>query len=149
MALVMPGSIRERLGVIPLRIAGARILYLGFAGRVDAAAALAVERMTGLQVECGLLSDADAAECQEGLRAAVPVECAVERVAHVDVLAERMLAALGAAQPVEAKVVRIGQDLWMRMWLEPAAMAAEGSGQASAEDVVDRVYRLDGRDGLL
>ncbi len=42
---------------LPLRVAAGRILYLGFEDRLDPALALAVERMTGLRVESGLVRE--------------------------------------------------------------------------------------------
>ncbi len=57
MALVMPGIFVEQFGMLPLRIAGGRILYLAFEDGLDASAALAVEQMTGLKCESGILNE--------------------------------------------------------------------------------------------
>lgn len=58
MALVMPKVFVEKLGLLPLCVAGSRILYLGFADRLDASAAFAIEQMTELKVESGVVEGA-------------------------------------------------------------------------------------------
>ncbi len=53
MALVAPRTFTQKFGMLPIRVAGSRILYLGFEDRLDAASALALEQMTGLKIESG------------------------------------------------------------------------------------------------
>jgi hypothetical protein len=55
MSLVMPKVFVEQFGVLPLRVAGSRILYLGSTNRLDASAALATEQMSELKVESGVI----------------------------------------------------------------------------------------------
>jgi Type II secretion system (T2SS), protein E, N-terminal domain len=55
MSLVMPRIFVEEFEVLPLRVAGSRILYLGSSNRLDAATALALEQMTELKVESGVV----------------------------------------------------------------------------------------------
>jgi hypothetical protein len=57
MALVMPGVFVEEFGMLPLRIAAGRILYLAFINGLDASAARAVEQMSGLKCESGILRE--------------------------------------------------------------------------------------------
>ena len=140
MALVMPRALREASRVLPLRLAADRILYLGFEDGVDPAVALAVERMTGLQVESGLMSAEDYSRSEVRLRERQSVECENEIVATLDALTLRMAAALSASQPVDARLVRVGDQYWMRMWLEPAATAEGSRLPRTGEDVVDRLY---------
>ena len=53
----MPRLFVDAFGALPLRVAAGKILYLGFEDRLDPALALALERMTGLRVESGLVQD--------------------------------------------------------------------------------------------
>ena len=55
MALVMPRQFVEEFGVLPLRVAGSRLLYLGWEDRLNASVAYAVEQMSGMKVESGLV----------------------------------------------------------------------------------------------
>ena len=71
---LLPRLFVDAFGALPLRVAAGKILYLGFEARLDPVLALAVERMTGLRVESGLV--------QESLFRAGPyahAECEVSR----------------------------------------------------------------------
>ena len=54
---LLPRLFVDAFGALPLRVAAGRILYLGFEARLDPVLALAVERMTGLRVESGLVQE--------------------------------------------------------------------------------------------
>ena len=53
----LPRLFVDAFGALPLRMAANRIVYLGFEDRPDPALALAVERITGLRVESGLVEE--------------------------------------------------------------------------------------------
>ena len=54
---LVPRLFVDAFGALPLRVAAGKILYLGFEDRLDPALALAVERITGLRVESGLVQE--------------------------------------------------------------------------------------------
>jgi hypothetical protein len=142
MALVMPRIFVEEMGLIPLRVAGSRILYLGFEEKLDASAGLALEQMTELQVESGLVSSAQFKVARSRLLDCEGVEAKVESVSDTDTLAARITAVLEQKQPVASKLLRVHGYLWLRMWLEPAVLGTVGNLPASAEDVNDHVFAL-------
>lgn len=92
MALVMPRIFVERFGLLPLRVAGSRILYLGFSDRLDASAALAAEQMTELKVESGVVDGAQFETARARLLACDGVEMKVEAVEDKDAMAARITA---------------------------------------------------------
>jgi hypothetical protein len=47
----------DAFGALPLRVAAGKLIYLGFEDRLDPVLALALERMTGLRVESGLVRE--------------------------------------------------------------------------------------------
>ncbi len=55
MTACVPRLFVDAFGALPLRVAAGRLLYLGFDDRLDPVLALAIERMTGLRVESGLM----------------------------------------------------------------------------------------------
>ncbi|MGB0052775.1 MAG: hypothetical protein WBQ02_11070, partial [Terracidiphilus sp.] len=57
LTVVLPRLFVDAFGALPLRMAANRIVYLGFEDRPDPALALAVERITGLRVESGLVEE--------------------------------------------------------------------------------------------
>lgn len=141
MALVMPKLFIERFGLLPLRVAGSRILYLGFADRLDASAAFATEQMAELKVESGVVEGASFEAARSRLMACDEVEMKLEALEDRDAMAARITALLEQKQPIASRLVRVHQYFWLRMWLESGALGrAAGSLPATSDDVKDHVF---------
>ena len=96
MALVVPKIFVQKLGMLPLRTAGSRILYLGFSERLDASAAFATEQMSGLKVE-SVVVDADQFETARGkLLICDGVDIKLETVDDKDAMAAKINCGLRA-----------------------------------------------------
>ena len=145
MALAVPRVFVEEFGVLPLRVAGQRILYLAFEDRLDASAALAVEQMTELKVESGLMDGAQFREARATLLRCDAVEANLEAVTSTASLAARITAILEQKQPVSARLVRLRQYYWLRTWLESGAMGSNGSLPRTSEDVSDHIFTIGAR----
>jgi hypothetical protein len=145
MALVMPKIFIERFGVLPLRVAGSRILYLGFADRLDASSALAMEQMTELKVESGVIDEVQFEAARSRLLACEGVALKLETADDKDAMAARITAILEQKQPVASRLVRVHQDYWLRMWLESGTVGRAGSLPVSKEDVKDHVFTIGSR----
>lgn len=140
MALLVPRALVERLGMVPLRIAGGRILYLAFEDRLDASAAFAMERMSGLKVESGLVDGARLKVARQRLCECEFIEAEYEQAADIESMSRKMALALGKMQPMASRLVRVHQIYWLRMWLETGAMSTRDGGvPTTREDVVDRI----------
>jgi len=142
MALAMPPTLRALCGVAPLRVAGGKILYAAFDENVDAAAAFALERMSGLRVESGVMPRGDFSQAVAMLDDAAAVKCREYDVADRGEMVERVVDALQKLQPVASKMIRLRDRYWMRMWLEPRAVGKNGMLPGTGEDVVDLVMRV-------
>ena len=142
MALAVPRVFVKEFGVLPLRVAGQRILYLAFEDRLDASAALAVEQMTELKVESGLMDGAQFREAQAALLRCDTVEANLEAVTSTASLAARITAILEQKQPVAARLVRLHQYYWLRTWLESGVMGGNGSLPRTNEDVDDQIFTI-------
>jgi len=136
---MMPRLFLDAFGALPLRVAAGKILYLGFEERLDPALALAVERMSGLKVESGLVQDSvfRAAHART-LNAPFP------RVKLVEAASEPAIAAalsriIEQALPVDSRLVRVHDCLWLRMWLR----RQQGS-IPDVEDIRDVIYTAGG-----
>jgi hypothetical protein len=116
---LLPRLFVDAFGALPLRVAAGKILYLGFEGRLDPVLALAVERMTGLRVESGLVQESlFRAAHANMLNARFPVVELIEassEPALVRALAKRV----ERARPAESRLVRVHDCLWLRMWMRP------------------------------
>jgi len=119
LSVLVPRLFVDAFGALPLRLAAGRLLYLGFEDRLDPVLALSVERMTGLRVESGLVAGSLFRPGHTRmLTARFPsvelIEAATEP-ALVQVLAKRV----ERVRPVESRLVRTHDCLWLRMWLRP------------------------------
>jgi hypothetical protein len=142
MALVMPGFFVEKLGLMPLRIAGGHILYLAFEDHLDASASLAIERMAGLKVESGVLNEIQLRAARSRLLDCDSIETKLEAVSDVDTLAGRITAILEQKQPVASRLVRLHQYYWFRVWLEDGTIGKSGRLPVSREDMCDFVFSV-------
>jgi hypothetical protein len=142
MALTVPKIFVEEFGVLPLRVAGHRILYLAFEDRLDASAALALEQMTELKVESGLMDSAQFREARATLLQCDAVESNLETVSTTVSLAARVTAILEQKQPIAARLVRLHQYYWLRTWLESGALGNDGSLPRTREDVSDHIFTV-------
>jgi hypothetical protein len=113
---LLPRLFIDAFGALPLRVAAAKILYLGFEDRIDPALALATERMTGLHVETGLVQGsffrpAHALALESRFPSVELIEAATEQA-----LALALTKAVEEARPVEARLARIHDCFWLRIW---------------------------------
>jgi hypothetical protein len=145
MALALPRVFVEEFGVLPLRVAGQRILYLAFEDRLDASAALAVEQMIELKVESGLMDGAQFREARATLLQCDAVEANLETATSTASLAARITAILEQKQPVAARLVRLRQYYWLRTWLESGAMGSNGTLPRTNEDLSDHIFTIGAR----
>jgi hypothetical protein len=144
MALTMPKMFVERFGMVPLRVAGSRILYLGFEERLDASTTFAMEKMTELKVESGLVTAAQLQAARSRLLECQEVEVRQESAPDKDTMAARMTAILEQKQPVASRMVRVHQYYWLRLWLESGSFARKGTLPSSREDVNDYLFTSGG-----
>ena len=143
MALAVPRSLMEAHGIVPVRIGAGRMLYLASAHRPDASAAFAVERMSAVKVENGIVDPAEWTKARDRLRECDFVSESMEWVADAETLARKMSSTLIGLQPRAARMVRVHQFYWLRLWLETGAMTGgDGGVPRTKEDVIDRIYRL-------
>lgn len=121
MAPALPRLFADAYGALPLRVAAGRMLYLGFEDRPDPVLALAVERMTGLRVESGVVEGSRFRTAHMRLlEARFPAVELVETASEAALV--RVLArVVERARPVESRLVRVHDCLWLRMWSRPQA----------------------------
>ncbi|HXE06834.1 MAG TPA: hypothetical protein VN612_02980 [Acidobacteriaceae bacterium] len=143
MALAAPREIIERTTMFPLRISRQGSLRVAFADRPDPVAAFALQRMTGLKVESGVLAHAEWKAAREGLLGCQPVRCSVEQLPDQETLSRRIASDIAGMQPRRSRLVRIHQVFWLRMWLEDVVLREpSGTIPFSREDMLDRVYSI-------
>jgi hypothetical protein len=113
---LLPRLFVDAFGALPLRVAAGKLVYLGFEDRLDPAVALAVERMTGLRVESGLVPGSQFRPTHSRMLEAKfpPVE--LLEASSEPALVRALTRAVERKKPVESRLVRVHDLLWLRMW---------------------------------
>jgi hypothetical protein len=102
-------------------------LYLGFEDRIDPVLALAIERITGLRVECGLVQGSLFREAHARmLSASFPLAELIEPGGE-PAMVQALSKAIERVRPANARLVRAHDCLWLRMWLPSGSKAGLGS----------------------
>ncbi len=128
MTAVMPRLFVDAFGVLPLRIAGGRLLYLGFEDALDPVLALAVERMSGLRVESGVVAGSSFRQAHARmLDARFPSVELIEAVS-APAAALALARSVEKAKPGAGRLVRMHDCLWLRLWERAGVGAEPGSG---------------------
>jgi len=138
MASLVPRLFLEVFGVLPLRQAGTRLLYLGYADRIDRCVDFAIERMTGLRVEAGLVDGAEFGRAHARILDEVFPPARLIEAEGREALAASFTRIIEAAKPTESRLVRIRDYYWLRMWRRGAGMEARPD---SVEDVLGSLVR--------
>jgi hypothetical protein len=117
LASLMPRLFLDAFGVLPLRIAADKLLYLGFEQSPDPVLAFALGRMLELRVESAIVPSSLFHGAQRKMLAAefpaIQLAEAVSESAAAHLLARTM----ERFQPANARLIRIHDCLWLRMWL--------------------------------
>jgi hypothetical protein len=142
MALVLPKLFVQELNLLPLRIAASRLLYLAFEDRLDASSAFALQQMTDLKVESGLVEGEALLRARERLLGCEFVPTTQESVRDSEQMIVRIGEVLEERQPIAARLVRVQRYYWLRTWLEAGSQGVAGTVPASTEDVSDTIYRM-------
>jgi hypothetical protein len=123
---VMPRLFVDAFGALPLRLAANRLVYLGFEDSLDPVLALGLERMSGLRVETGLVHGSRFRPAHARmLDARFPPVDLIE-AASPAAAAHALARSVERARPGAARLVRVHDCLWLRMW-ERAGEAAVGA----------------------
>jgi hypothetical protein len=116
---LLPRLFLDAFSALPLRIAASKLVYLGFEDRLDPGLALALERMSGLRVECGLVRGSHFRPAHNRMLdtkfPAVELLEAASEAAAVRALSR----AVERVKPIDSRLVRVHDCLWLRLWLRP------------------------------
>jgi hypothetical protein len=144
MALLVARELVRSYEFLPLRLAADRILYLAFAGDINRSIAYSMEKMLGLRVENGQLSDNLYTKMRGEL---FDVEFAGEQVhkmPNLSFMAEHIATEMERKQAANSKLVRMHNHYWLRMWFHSKfASGTEKQLPDHATGVRDYIYQID------
>ncbi len=114
---LMPRLFLDAFGVLPIGDVSDKILYLGFERSLDSVLALAVSRISGMRVESAIVPSSlfHKAQCNL-LRAEFPTAQLAEAVSE-SAAVHLLSRSIERNQPANARLVRVHNCLWLRMWL--------------------------------
>lgn len=135
----IPRLLPESFGFVPLRITLSGTLYLAFEDRIDHSLALALERMTRLRVESGLLSGSEFQLAQKRMQQSRFPRARVIEAGNLDLLAEAFTRRIEEDKPVEARLVRMRDLFWLRLWQNHDADVADSTLGSGVQDVIGSV----------
>jgi hypothetical protein len=113
---LVPRLFVDAFGALPLRVAAGKLLYLAFEDRLDPVLALAVERMTGLRVESGLVPGSLFGAAHTRMLNSKFPSVELLEASSEPALVQALAKAIEKARPAASQLVRIHDCLWLRMW---------------------------------
>ena len=134
----LPRFLAETMGTVPVRIARGRLLYLACSQRVDRSLAYGLERMSRLRVVAGVVRDPEFRTAQARYLAAEPPPTRILEVASTTILARALTRVVESEKPAEARLVRIHETWWLRIWRQGSRRSTL-SASAGVEDTLARV----------
>lgn len=123
LTVLLPRLFIDAFGALPLRIAAGQLLYLGFEERLDPVLSLAIEQMTGLRTESGIVRGSLFRAAQTRmLNARFPAVELIEATSE-SAAVHAMTRSIEKTRPVQARLVSAHECLWLRMWTRrPSAL---------------------------
>lgn len=116
---ILPRLFVDAFGALPLRVAAGKLAYLGFEDRLDPVLALSIERITGLRVECGLVQSSSFRPAHSRMLDAKFPAVELLEAASEPALVRTLTRTIERVRPVESRIVRVHDFLWLRMWTKP------------------------------
>lgn len=134
-ASALPRLLSSATGALPVRAAGGRMLYVAFSRGIDRTLSYALQRILGMQVSAGIARDSEFVAAQARyLETAAPRTRFIEAASGA-ILARTVTKLIERERPVEARLVRVHEYYWLRMWKRPGGQERL-SDCAGVEDVI-------------
>jgi hypothetical protein len=142
MAMALPRVFIERYGILPLKVAAAKILYVGFEDHLDASSAFALEQMSGLRTESGLVQASRFREARERLLECEFAPLKESAVPDLDALAKSVMTIVDQRQTVASRLVRLREYYWLRAWTRGGHHTRGGNLPAKVDDAADYLFTI-------
>lgn len=114
---IAPRLLVEAFGILPIRVAGGKVLYVGFEDRIDRCVMFAIERITGLRVEAGLVDTSEFVRAHSTLLAGSSfAKATLIEAVDANAMIQALTQLVERAKPADARLVRVHDCYWMRMW---------------------------------
>ncbi len=115
-ASVLPRFLSEAIGVLPVRVTGGRMVCLAFSERIDRSLSYAVEHITGLRVAAGIARESEFRREQTRFLSGPSPKTRFLEAEDGPSLARAIAAWIEEEQPVDARLARVHEMWWLRIW---------------------------------
>jgi hypothetical protein len=139
---IVPRLLAESFGFLPLRHTPSGLLYLAFEDRIDHSLTLAIERMTGLRVESGLLRASEFRHAQRQFQQGHFARTRLIEAGTLDLLAEAFTRHIEKKKSAQARLVRLQDLFWLRLWHQDEIPIPDPAQSSGFEDVIGSVVRF-------
>ena len=140
---LIPRILLDTYGMVPLRQGSRRVAYLAFEDRMDSTVAFAVERMSGMHVEAGVMKASQFLREQERLMAAPFPKADLMEAKTSTLVAKEVAAVIERVRPHQAKLVRMHRYFWLRLWRSPVPAPAVSASRASSLNLIPRIHQVE------
>lgn len=138
-ACLAPAAVIQRTGMLPVRVLSDDQIGIAFDTDPDQQAIFALKRIHDRPVLAGIAHASQMAEARQQMRQAQCVQATETECENTQELVREIVRLLQRVQPIESRWARLHNIFWMRLWLEPAALAA---GPINRDDVLDHIVHL-------
>jgi hypothetical protein len=132
MASAVPPFLSEALGALPVGISGGKLLYLAFSERIDRSLSYAVEHVTGLRVAAGIARESEFRREQARFLAGGAPAARFLEAEDLHGVARGMAAWIERERPIRARLARVHELWWLRIW-----RTAQGGAALPAPEAVE------------
>jgi hypothetical protein len=140
---LIPRLLLDTYGMVPLRNGSSRLAYLAFEDRVDSSVALAVERMSGIHIEAGVVTASEFLRVHERMMRASFPKAQLMEAKSSSMVAKEMAAVIERLRPHQAKLVRMHRYFWLRVWHHPAPIISTSHAHTGSLGLVPRIHQVE------
>ncbi|MDR5726429.1 MAG: hypothetical protein RB191_03060 [Terriglobia bacterium] len=140
---LVPRILLDTYGMVPLRTGSARLAYLAFEDRMDSTVALAVERMSGIRIEAGVVTASQFLRVHERMMGATFPKAQLLEVKTSGMVAKEIAAVIERVRPHQAKLVRMRRYFWLRLWHTPEFSRSASGPQVTSSSLLPRIHQVE------
>ena len=140
---LIPRLLLDTYGMVPLRNGSSRLAYLAFEDRLDSSVALAVERMSGIHIEAGVVTASQFLRVHERMMRAPFPKAQLMEAKSSGTVAEAIAGVIERVRPHQAKLVRMHRYFWLRVWHQPAPSVSTAHLQTGPLHLVPRIHQVE------
>ncbi len=140
---LIPRVLLDTYGMVPLRNGSNRLAYLAFEDRVDSSVALAVERMSGIHIEAGVVTASQFLRVHERMMQAPFPKAQLLEAKSSSAVVKEIAAVIERVRPHQAKLVRMHRYFWLRVWHNPAPSASASHPHTGSTSLLPRIHQVE------